>query len=159
MGLARSQFATIFTTICCLAFVGAPVRAQGAKRPVDCYDIAGSYHRVNPTVLRAISYKESRGKDRAIGYNTNNTEDLGRMQINSIHLAKLAAYGIRRDQLFDGCTSVFVGAWLYAEAIREYGNTWRAVGRYHSPTYWRQMNYAADVQRIIGEWDRTAANN
>jgi soluble lytic murein transglycosylase-like protein len=114
----------------------------------DCFDDAAAFHRVNPTVLRAIAIVESGGKASAVNHNGNGSVDYGEMQINSIHLPELAQYGMSRDDLFDGCKSVYTGAWLLRKSIDKNGNTWAAIGAYHSATPIFRDQYAAKVKAI-----------
>lgn len=85
----------------------------------------------------------------AVGQNTNGTQDLGLMQINTTHLTKLARAGIQRHHLMDACTNITVGAWVLADAVRRFGMTWTAVGAYHSPTAWRRQDYAVKVSKHL----------
>lgn len=100
----------------------------------DCFEEAAGYQHVNPWVLRAIAWQESRGRADAVHRNNNGTVDYGKMQINSIHLRRLSSYGISRDALMHPCISVYVAAWRLREMTNKYGNTWAAVGAYHSET-------------------------
>lgn len=118
----------------------------------DCFDDAAQYHKVNPWVLRAIAAQESGFNPLAIGRNSNNTVDIGEFGINSVHLPELAKYGIRKEDLLDGCKSAYVAGWRLAKMVRKYGNTWRAVGAYHSENAGPRDLYAALVQRTINFW-------
>ncbi len=70
----------------------------------DCLDTAAQYHGVNPMLLRSIAMHESGMNPGAINRsNSDGSEDLGLMQINSMHLRRLARYGIDRKSLLDGC--------------------------------------------------------
>ena len=60
----------------------------------DCVQAAARYHGVSETVLRAIAWHESKHNAWAVGKNSNGTLDIGRMQVNTIHLSELAKYGI-----------------------------------------------------------------
>lgn len=140
-----------------LALVGAfhAPSAMAAPKPGQptpwdaCFEQAGAYYKVNPLLLKAIARQESSMNPAATNKNTNGTEDVGLMQINSIHLPKLAPAGINRERLRDPCTNIAVGAWVLAEAVSRLGMTWDAVGAYHSPTAWRRRDYAAKVQRHL----------
>jgi hypothetical protein len=76
---------------------------------------------------------------------------LGKMQVNSVHLPELTAYGITREHLMTECGSVFVGAWIFARYIALAGPTWQAVGFYNtgpkSTNYAAQARYIAKVKR------------
>lgn len=107
----------------------------------ECVDPAAAFHRVNPNILRAIIMEESRGKAQTITRNTDGSVDVGLTGINSIHFGMLATKGVPSHQLRDGCTAVYVGAWLYSKKVAKYGNTWRAVGAYHSESGYHGVRY------------------
>ncbi|MHA6846195.1 lytic transglycosylase domain-containing protein [Ralstonia syzygii] len=115
----------------------------------DCIDDAAAYHDVNPQVLRAIGYQESRLNPQARNRNRNGSEDLGMFQINSIHLPELSRYGIERQMLLDPCVSAYVAAWHLSRKIRQHGNNWRAVGAYHSESPEHNGVYARAVEGIL----------
>ncbi len=119
----------------------------------DCIDDAAAHHQVNAHVLRAIGWQESRLQPAAIGYNGNGSIDIGAFQINSIHLAELARYGIARAALTDGCVSAEVAAWHYRRQIDLQGNGWQAVGAYHSRTTARAAWYANQIAAILMRWN------
>lgn len=125
--------------------------AAGLAR-ADCFDDAAQYHKVNPWVLRAIAAQESGFNPLAIGRNSNNTIDIGEFGINSVHLPELAKYGIRKRDLLDGCKSAYVAGWHLAKMVRKYGNTWLAVGAYHSENVGPRDLYAARIHHIINFW-------
>lgn len=133
--------------------LGLLVSLMGATgAAADCIDSAAAYHGVNPYVLRAIGWHESRLRPDAVSRNSNGTIDIGAFQINSIHLRELSQYGIGEKGLKDGCVAAYVGAWHYRKQIREYGNTWAAVGAYHSRTPARQAWYANQIAAILMKW-------
>ena len=118
-----------------------------------CWDEAGRGHGIDPLLLKAIAWKESRGWTGAMGPRLNDgNRALGLMQINTIHLPSLARFGIGREQLFDACTSQKVGAWVLANCIQRFGATWKAVGCYYagpaSTNHSAQAAYVRDVQRF-----------
>lgn len=137
-----------------LALLLAQGEAQ-ARGPTEwdaCFDRAGAYFNVHPLLLKAIARQESSMNPRAVGQNTNGTQDIGMMQINTWHLregSQLARVGMTRDRLFDPCTNITVGAWVLADAVSRHGMNWKSVGVYHSPTEWRQKDYAAKIQRHL----------
>ena len=81
-------------------------------------------------------------------------EDIGMMQINSIWLPQLAKFGISRDALFNPCLNVHIGAWILAQQMQTYGNTWTAVGAYHSRTPDRNKWYADKVHNRLKAWGK-----
>ncbi|KVF40301.1 lytic transglycosylase domain-containing protein [Burkholderia vietnamiensis] len=115
----------------------------------DCIDDAAMYHRLNPRLLRAIAQHESGMRADAINRNSNGSEDIGLMQINSSWLPKLAQYGIRREHLFNACVSAYVGAWILAANIKQFGPNWKAVGAYNAVTPSKQLVYASAIYRRL----------
>ena len=118
-----------------------------------CWEEAGDGYGIDPLLLKAIAWKESRGWTGAVGPRLKDgNRALGLMQINTIHLPSLARFGIGREQLFDACTSQKVGAWVLADCIQRFGATWKAVGCYYagpaSTNHKAQATYVSDVQRF-----------
>jgi soluble lytic murein transglycosylase-like protein len=116
---------------------------------VNCFQSASHYHGVDELMLRAIAMKENSRCDATISKNTNGSVDVGCMQINSIHFKELNRYDVKPDDLLDQCKNIFIGAWHYKKMILKYGNTWKAVGAYHSETPALRDAYAAGVYRIL----------
>ncbi|WP_194725914.1 lytic transglycosylase domain-containing protein [Noviherbaspirillum malthae] len=134
--------------------IGAYIAATSSSAWADCYDAAAAYHRVNPWILRAIAAEESSFKPNAVGRNSNGSEDVGVTQTNSVHFEELRRYGIGRNDLFDACTSVYVAGWLLQKKVKRHGNTWTAVGAYHSETPEKRDSYARRIKRTIEAWTR-----
>ncbi|ATU65663.1 lytic transglycosylase [Piscinibacter gummiphilus] len=118
----------------------------------DCIDDAADRHGVHPHVLRAIGWHESRLRPEAEALNRNGTRDIGAFQINSIHLPRLVRHGIDARALKDGCVSSEVAAWHYRQQVDRHGNTWRAVGAYHSNTPARAAWYANAIVSVLMRW-------
>lgn len=123
----------------------------------DCFDSAAYWHGVNPLILRAIAAVESHGNPHAIHRNHNGTTDLGELQINSVHLQELARYGIRASDLLNECVNVYVAAWHLKKQMDIYGNTWAAVGAYHSQNPKLRDQYAALVKQKLEFWGLIAS--
>ena len=130
-----------------LALVVMPPSARA-----DCIDDAAARHHVNAAVLRAIGWHESALQPRAVGHNADGSVDLGAFQINSAHLPELARHGIDRAALADGCVSAEVAAWHYRRQVEQQGDTWLAVGAYHSHTAARAAWYANRIASILMRW-------
>lgn len=93
--------------------------------------------------------------------NRNGSYDLGPFQINSWWVSKIAArlghdersvtYWLR----YDPCFNADAARWIFLTIIRSGTPYWLAVGRYHSPTNWRQKRYvdsvALHLRRRFGE--------
>lgn len=116
-------------------------------RPANaCWEDVGRRYNINPYLLGAIAKTESNFNANAVRHNPNGTRDIGLMQINSIWLPELAKYGITEPSLFDPCTNLTVGAWILSQRQDQFGNTWAAVGTYHSKTPKFKWQYADKVQ-------------
>lgn len=118
----------------------------------DCFDAAAAYQHVNPMVLRAIAWRESHNRADAKNVNTNGSVDYGVMQINTIHLSTLSRYGIGREELMSPCKNIYIAAWQVRRMILKYGNTWAAVGSYHSATPALRDKYSRQIQSILRRW-------
>lgn len=138
-------------------FASALIAAASLMLPLvasaTCWDEAGRGYGIDPLLLKAIAWKESRGWTGAVGPKLKDgNRALGLMQINTIHLPNLARFGIRREHLFDACTSQKVGAWVLADCIQRFGATWKSVGCYYagpaSTNVSAQVEYVRDVQRF-----------
>lgn len=99
-----------------------------------CFNEAGETYNVNPLLLKAISYTESRLDPNAINKaNSNGTYDIGLMQINSNWFPMLIQNGVNPDLVkTDPCANVFVGAWILAQNFETSGEGWLAVGAYNA---------------------------
>ncbi|MEK6295536.1 MAG: hypothetical protein V4793_29995, partial [Paraburkholderia tropica] len=62
--------------------LGNPGVARAAETADECFEKAGAYQGVNPLVLRAVAWRESKGDAAAINHNTNGSIDVGQLQIN-----------------------------------------------------------------------------
>ncbi len=125
---------------------------HGAARAHDCFEQAGVYQGVNPSVLRAIAWFESKGDPAAVNRNANGSIDVGQLQINSIHFGDLARQGVPSHALTDACVNIYVAAWLLKQKMVRHGNTWRAIGAYHSESPAQRDAYARSIQRILVAW-------
>lgn len=115
----------------------------------DCLDEAAAFHRVSPTLARGIAQVESGMRSWVTNTNTNGSEDIGLMQINSAHLPRLAKFGITRQSLFDPCTNAYVGTWILADCLTRYGETWTAVGCYNAGAPDKRLRYANRVYQKL----------
>ncbi|CCD29718.1 Lytic transglycosylase, Invasion protein (pilT homolog) [Candidatus Glomeribacter gigasporarum BEG34] len=115
----------------------------------DCFEDAARYQSVNPQILRAIAWLESRNRADAVHKNNNGSTDYGLMQINSVHLAALSRYGIVPEMLMHPCVSIYIAAWHLRQKMNRHGNTWQAVGAYHSEKPERRHWYARQIIQIL----------
>ncbi|QRR11780.1 lytic transglycosylase domain-containing protein (plasmid) [Burkholderia sp. MS455] len=111
----------------------------------DCIDDAAAYHHINPSLARAIAAVESSFSPVAYHRNSNGSEDIGLMQINSSWLPTLSRFGISRASLFDACVNAYVGAWILSQNISRLGLTWDAVGAYNAASPRKRVQYARRV--------------
>ncbi|MEJ7935572.1 lytic transglycosylase domain-containing protein [Sphingobium sp. AN558] len=87
--------------------------------------------------------------------NDNGSVDLGPMQVNSSWVPRVAKIvsrqeeDVRRWLRHDACFNVDVSRWIFLSALNDARDFWRAVGIYHSPTRWRQIEYARRVAVIM----------
>ncbi|SAK63456.1 lytic transglycosylase, catalytic [Caballeronia catudaia] len=140
-----------FGVLAACVLLGATLFASAARAD-DCFEQAGAYQGVNPLVLRAVAWRESKGDAAAINRNANGSIDIGQLQINSVHFSDLARHGIPRRALTDPCVNVFVAAWLLKQKMAKYGNTWQAIGAYHSESPKHRDAYARSIQQILVSW-------
>lgn len=126
--------------------------AQGPKQPNDCVTQAATFHSVNPWVVRAIIQVESNFNPNALNKNNNGTVDVGIAQINSMHFKELSKYGITQRDLMNSCISSYVAAWHLKKQVVAYGNTWFAVGAYHSATKCYNQRYTGLVWNVLHKW-------
>lgn len=133
----------------------AAERARGVEgdgQTTRCILDAAQYHGVNPWLLRAILKVESDFNVRAVHRNANGTLDVGMAQINSIHFAELARWGVAPASLLDGCIASYVAAWQLARQIRRHGNTWFGVASYHSTSPCHNARYAGLLWNALLSW-------
>jgi soluble lytic murein transglycosylase-like protein len=104
----------------------------------DCFDRAGEMFNVNPDLLKAIAYTESRINQNAINYNRNKageivSADYGVMQVNSTWFPVLEKYGITSEMVInDMCINIEAGTWILASNLAHSGDNWLAVGAYNA---------------------------
>lgn len=100
-----------------------------------CYADASNRYGVPERLLRAIEQVESSGSDKATNLShvsKTKSYDIGRMQINSSWLPKLASFGITEAMLRDPCQNIMVGAWILSHSLRSSGANWNGVGAYNA---------------------------
>lgn len=159
----------VFLIICCgiALAAAAPAKAEktvnlpdqvdaNSKQPhsqlpySECFDKAAKYYNVDADLLRSIAWHESKFNPTA--HNTKNatpTEDIGVMQINSWWLSSLSQYGISRNELWEPCTNIHVGAWILSTEIARHEDMWTAVGYYNARTKWKRENYSSGVKQAF----------
>ncbi|HGJ5877625.1 MAG TPA: transglycosylase SLT domain-containing protein [Arsenophonus nasoniae] len=109
--------------------------------------MAGRDYKIDPDLLRAIAWVESKYNPNAIGKNNNNSIDIGLMQINSQNINYLKSLGITPYQLRnDACMNIYTGAYFLALAFNKWGVTWQAIGAYNAGF---KNNEIQNKQRLI----------
>lgn len=76
----------------------------------------------------------------------NRSFDSGVMQVNSFWLKK---YGIPLEAALDPAANISLGSWILKQEIDRHGQTWNAVGAYHSPDERRQRRYIELVKAAL----------
>lgn len=131
------------------------------KHPIMLRTVRGGYYRYSwyGTVRQAEQeYRSAKTEDERLGLrpdmrtklrqvNPDNV-DLGLMQINWREHGKYIRGGY--ETLIEPAANADYAAQHLAGLIRRYG-IWGGVGRYHSPTSWRQQNYVGKVYRAYRE--------
>ncbi len=117
-----------------------------------CFLKAAAIQGVPTHVLFAMHEVEG-GREGTVSVNTDGSRDLGVMQVNTVHLPRLASLYRRpleeievrlRD---DGCWNVHVAAWELARRIEaRNGDLWAGVGDYHSNTPEFHLSYRQKVR-------------
>ena len=112
--------------------------------------VAAELH-LPPRVLPAIQAIEG-GRVRMSRMNSNGTEDLGLMQVNSLWLSAVARHtgqpsaAVRDKLIQDGCFNIAVAGAILRVYLREArGDLLAAVGNYHSHTPIRHRAYQLRV--------------
>jgi soluble lytic murein transglycosylase-like protein len=135
------------TTLRVLALLCMVSSAQAAK--LCTWEGAAERYGVNPQVLYAIAAQESSLNPKAVHLNTDGSQDVGLTQINSKWLPHLSKLGVTEENLTNPCINMHVGAYLLSLKMIRHGNTWRAIGSYHSNTPWRRDQYAQTISRRV----------
>ncbi|MDB5724306.1 MAG: TrbN/BfpH-like protein [Novosphingobium sp.] len=83
--------------------------------------------------------------------NSNGSDDLGPLQVNSWWASRIAAV-IKRTPTevrwwlrYDACFNVDAARWIFLSALAVTRDYWKAIGMYHSPVGWRQRRYTRGV--------------
>lgn len=117
---------------------------------VDCIVEAAQCFQINPLLIKAIIWQESRNRQQAMNRNTNSTIDVGIMQINTVHFKALKSLGIDEALLRDNsCANCFSGTWVLKQSIERYGYTWDGIGNYHSKTLVHHDRYVKKIISLI----------
>lgn len=123
--------------------------------PVDmttlnqCVSQASQVHGIHPIFIKTLIAVEG-GQIGTNMRNTNNTYDMGVMQINTVNfkaISKKFGYSMR-DLIVDPCKNIMAGTWLLWQRMQETPKKlWVAVGNYHSKTPAKRHNYLSKVEK------------
>lgn len=117
-----------------------------ANGTYTCWDYAASKFNLDPWRLFAIAAVESNYRVGIKSRNTNNTYDLGLMQINTIHLPHFNKVGMTANDLqYDSCKNIVAAAYLLKRSINKYGDNIDGWGGYHSNTPSLRKRYGRKV--------------
>lgn len=132
--------------------VAAAAGATAKEIPRQCFDDASKrFDLPRPDILRALAQQESSSACVARHpTNSNGTYDIGCMGINSSWLPTLyRQFSITEQDLYEPCTNVHVGAWIFAKNVRRFGDTWQAVGAYNAASESKRMAYAWKIYKQL----------
>ena len=110
---------------------------------------AAQRYGVNAQVLYAIAAQESGLNPNAVHVNADGSQDVGLTQINTKWLPHLSKFGVTSENLLNPCINMHVGAYILSLHMIQHGNTWQAIGAYHSNTPWRRDQYAQTIYQRI----------
>lgn len=110
---------------------------------------AGKHFKLDPRILWAIAYKESRHNPNIVSKpNTNGTYDIGIMQINSSHLAWLERdFNITKNDLFNPRVNIYTGAMILRKCFNKHGANQNGITCYNGRILGN--NYGKDVLAIF----------
>lgn len=109
------------------------------------YTQAGNHFGLDPQLLWAIAYKETRLNPKLISKpNVNGSYDIGIMQINSSHLPRLKKqYDISEKDLLNPQVNIFIGAEILKMCFDKHGDTQNGItcynGRIKNNPYGKQV--------------------
>lgn len=115
------------------------------------YIQAGKHFEINPQILWAIAYKETRLNPKLISKtNKNGTYDIGIMQINSIHLPRLKKeYNISEKDLLKPKLNIFVGAEILRKCFDKHGTNQKGITCYNGRI--KDNPYGSEVLEILAK--------
>lgn len=120
-----------YATTLSLLVAGSLVFGMAHASIDACWEQASERYNIPVSMLKAIAKTESNFNPRAVNRNTDGSEDIGLVQINSMHLPLLQKFGIDRNALFDPCTNLMTGAWILSSNVAKLGWNWNAIGSYN----------------------------
>ena len=100
----------------------------------SCIAFAANRYSIEEDMILAIAYVESRFDSQAVNQNSDGSEDIGFMQVNSWWLTRFKDLGLRRSDLFEPCSNIMLGTWILRHSFDLYNDVWKAVGAYNAGT-------------------------
>lgn len=120
-----------------------PNYKNSAIKNTFCFKEAGSLHKIDPKVLKAIARVESNYYKDAV-----NKNNFGVMQINSIWKEELKKHNVAMTDLFDPCLSIHFGAYLLNQYKKDTPEEWKYIGRFHSNDPKKQKEYYQKIMKF-----------
>jgi len=121
-----------------------------------CMALTASFYHLPPRVLPAIQVVEG-GRVGIVSHNTDGSDDLGMMQVNTLWLPALSrrtgltVAAVRVRLVGDACFNISAaGAILRTYLDETQGDLMRAVGDYHSHTTALNQSYQISVRAAAG---------
>lgn len=142
-------------TLSALALVCAAPHALAtfheSYRP--CFESAAKQQQLPLELLIAVAEEQigssPPSSPKAIVTNKDGSRSYGLMRINSRWLPKLKKYGVSQQDLYDPCTNIHAGAWVFAQHIAQEGWTWRGIGAYYAKSDRLRLHFAT---KVIQRW-------
>ena len=166
MKLVASLLAALLAAVPAVAAEPVPSPSDTRMAMVtDCINAAAAAHRLPPGVLVILLNVEG-GKLGRVSQNTNDTVDIGPMQVNQIWIPAVARHwratpSATRDALLNSfCANVEAGAWILRTGIDEArGDFWEGVAFYHSHSPEHKATYLRSVLRQVLRLQEIASRN
>ncbi|NVZ11532.1 transglycosylase SLT domain-containing protein [Allochromatium humboldtianum] len=111
----------------------------------SCFEAAAKQQHLPVEVLIAVAEQQPASNPKTTVTNKDGSRSYGLMSINSRWLPKLKEHGVSRQDLYDPCTNIHVGAWIFAQHIAQDGWTWRGIGSYYAKSDRLRLQFATNV--------------
>jgi len=120
---------------------------------IVCSISAAAQYGIPANVMLAVAEREN-GRPGLARRNSNGTDDLGAMQLNTAYIASLRRYGITpADALAPGCYSYNLAAWrIRGHIAHDKGDLWTRAANYHSYTPAKNQIYRASLIESAQRW-------
>jgi len=122
---------------------------------VTCSISAAIQYGIPANVMLAVAEREN-GRPGLARRNSNGTDDLGAMQLNTAYIASLRRYGITpADALAPGCYSYNLAAWrIRGHIAHDKGDLWTRAANYHSYTPSHNAGYRLYLIEAGARWSK-----